>query len=102
MTISDIILTPVLLDLRFFDCTYQYYSVLKNQPLRKLHYLYSRSPFDYILCDKSVLKKLSTPNNVKNGSVQKVSWRRSCYHNTEIGRDAYFGDYEEVADDEDL
>ena len=94
-------LTPVLLYLRPFDLTFQYYSVLKNQPHRKLHYLYSGSPFDYILCDKSVLIKLSTLNNVKNGSVQKVSWRRSCYHNTESGRDADFGDYEEVADDED-
>ena len=48
-----------------------------------------------------MLIKLLTLNNVKNGSVQKVSWRRSCYHKAEIGRDAYFGDNEEVADDED-
>ena len=58
--------------------------------------------FDYILCDKSVLIKLSDPDQCKNwftseGIVAKVMLN----HNAEIGRDAYFGDYEEVADDED-
>ena len=98
MTISDIILTPVLLDLRFFDFTDQYYSVLKTRISLFENYTIR---WQY-LTERSVLIKLSCPDQCKKwftseGIVAKVMLN----HNAEIGRDVYFGDYEEVADDED-
>ena len=79
MTLSDMIFTPVFRDLRFFDFTYQYYSVLKTRISLFENYTICIPDLHlttYIVCDKSVLIKWIDPEqcNVKNGSVQKVSW----------------------------